>query len=45
MQRHLYGHFNLPGHSGFSNDILVIVIDKTDPMDPTKREELLDLNP
>ena len=45
MQRHLYGHFNLPGHSGFSNDVSVIVIDKTDPMDPTKREKLLDSNP
>ena len=21
MQRHLYEHFNLPGHSGFLNDV------------------------
>ena len=39
MQRHLYEHFNLPGHSGFLNDVLVTLIDKTDPKDPTKRQD------
>ena len=39
MQRHLYEHFNLPGHSGFSNDVSVTLIDKTDPKDPTKRQD------
>ena len=38
MQRHLYEHFNLPGHSGSLNDVSVTLIDKTDPKDPTKRE-------
>ena len=36
MQRHLYEHFNLPGHSGFLNDVSVILIDKTDSEDPAK---------
>ena len=39
MQSHLYEHLSLPGHSGFFNDVLVILIDKTDPKDPTKRED------
>ena len=39
MQIHLYEHFNLPGHSGFLNDISVTLIDKTDPKDPTKRKD------
>ena len=36
MQGHLYEHFNLPGLSGFLNDVSVTL--KTDPKDPTKRE-------
>ena len=39
MQRHLYEHFNLPGHSGFLNNVSVTLIDKTDSKDPTKRED------
>ena len=39
MQRHLYEHFNLPGHSGFLNDVSVTLIDKTDPKDSSKRED------
>ena len=39
MQRHLYEHFNVPGHSGFLNDVSVTLIDKTDPKGPTKRED------
>ena len=31
MQRRLYEHFNLPGHSGLLNDVSVTLIDKTDP--------------
>ena len=38
-KRHLYEHFNLPDHSGFLNDVSVTLIDKTDPTDPTKRED------
>ena len=39
MQRRLYEHFNLPGQSGFLNDISVTLIDKADPKDPTKQED------
>ena len=39
MQRHLYEHFTLPGHSGFLNDVSITLIGKTDPKDPTKRED------
>ena len=39
MQRHLYENFNLPGRSRFLNDVSVTLIDKTDPKDPTKRED------
>ena len=39
MQRHLYEHFNLPGHSGFLNDVSVTLIDKTVPKDLTKQED------
>ena len=38
LQRHFYGHFNLPGHSGFLNDVSATLIDKADPKNPTKRE-------
>ena len=30
MQRHLYEHFNLPGNSGFLNDVSATPIDKID---------------
>ena len=39
MQIHFYEHFNLPGHSGFLNDVSVTVSDKADPRNPTKRED------
>ena len=39
MHRHLYVYFNLPGQSGFLNDVSVTLIDKTDPKDPTKWED------
>ena len=39
MQRHLYEHFQLPGHTGFLQDTYVTLTDKTDPRAPTKRED------
>ena len=39
MQRHLYVHFTLPEHSGFLHDVSIILIDKTDPSCPTKRDD------
>ena len=39
MQRHLYEHCTLPGHSGFLYDAFIILIDKTDPSCTTKRED------
>ena len=38
MQEHLYKHFEIECHSGFRDDISVILIDKTDGSNPTKRE-------
>ena len=39
MQRLLFEHLNLTGHSGFSKDVSVTLIHKTDPKNPTKRED------
>ena len=39
MQRHLYEHFQLPGHTGFLQDTYVTLIDKIDPRAPTERED------
>ena len=39
MQNHLYEHFDLPGHTGFLKDVTVTLIDKTDPRNPTERED------
>ena len=39
MQRHLYEHFQLPGHTVFLQGIYVFLIDKTDPRATTKRED------
>ena len=39
MQRYLYEHSQLPGHTGLFEDIYVTLIDKTDPWAPTKRED------
>ena len=36
MQRHLYEHFTLPGHSGFLHDVSITLTDKTDLSCPTK---------
>ena len=40
MQEHLYKHFESEHHSGFREDVSVILIDKTDGSNPTKRETL-----
>ena len=38
MQKHLYKHFDLPGHSNFLEDVTVTFIVKKDLRDPTKRK-------
>ena len=38
IQRHLYEPLNLPGHSGFLNDVSVTLIDKAVPKDPTEQD-------
>ena len=38
MQKHLYEHFDLPGHTNFL-DVIVTLIDKTDPSNPSERED------
>ena len=39
MQRHLYKHFQLPGHTAFLQDTCVTLIDTTDPRASAKRED------
>ena len=43
MQRYLYEHFTLPGHSGFLHvsitDKTKLTLDKTDPSCPSKHED------
>ena len=39
MQRYLHEHFLSESHNGLINDVESIFIDKTDPSDPTRREE------
>ena len=39
VPRQLYKHSQLPGHTGFLQDIYVTLIDKIDPRAPTKRED------
>ena len=38
MQENLNKHFENECHSGFRDDISIILIDKTDGSNPTKRE-------
>ena len=38
-QQNLYDQFMLEDHTQFVNDASIIVIDKTDPTDPLKREQ------
>ena len=39
MQKHLYGHFDLLDHTSFLEDVMVILINKTDPRNPVERED------
>ena len=39
MQEHLFRHFSSPDLTVFLNDVLITLIDKTDPSDPLKQEE------
>ena len=38
MQQHFHEHFNSTGHTGFLNDVSITLIDKTDGLNPPKRE-------
>ena len=38
MEEHLYKHFESESHSGFCDDVYVILIGKTDGSSPNKRE-------
>ena len=38
MQKHLYEHFHLHGDTNFL-DVTVSLIEKTDPRNPTERED------
>ena len=38
-QAGFFAHFQTAGHSGFINDTEIRFIDKTDPSDPTRRED------
>ena len=38
MQEHLYKHFESECHSDFRDNVSVILIDRTDGSNPTKRE-------
>ena len=38
MREYLYKHFEGECHSGFYDDITIILIDKTDSSKPTRRE-------
>ena len=40
MLRYLHEHFVSEGHNGLIKDTEVVFIDKTDPSDPTRTEEL-----
>ena len=39
LQEHLYKYFESECHSGFCEDVPVILINKTDSSNPTKREK------
>ena len=39
MQKHFHDHFLSEGHNGLINDVDIIFTDKTDPSDPTRKEE------
>ena len=39
MHEYLFEHFREEGHHGFLEDVSIIFIDKTDPIEPLKREK------
>ena len=39
LQKHLHEHFMRENHQDLEKDIEITLIDKTDPFDPTKRED------
>ena len=39
MQEHLFSHFSVAGRGGFSNDVSITFIDKTDSSDPLRRKD------
>ena len=39
MQKYFHDHFLSEGHNGLIDDVEIVFIDKTDPSDPTRREE------
>ena len=38
MQKYLYEHFHLPGHTIFLEHVTATLIDKADPRDPTEKK-------
>ena len=39
IQKYFYDHFLREGHNGLINDVEIVLICKTDPSEPTKRQE------
>ena len=39
MQKYLHDHFLREDHNGLINDVEIIFIDKTDPLDPPRIEK------
>ena len=39
IQKYSYDHFLSEGHSGLIKDVEIVFVDKTDPSEPTRREE------
>ena len=39
IQKYFHDHFLSECHNGLINDVEIVFIDKTDPSDPTRREE------
>ena len=42
MQQHLFNHFCNSGHCGFLEDVSLTFIDKADPSNSLRREDLLE---
>ena len=39
MQKEIHAHFRLPGHTSIENDVDITFIDRTDSVNPKKREK------